>query len=351
MDHDLSEESQFSTGKYYLQHGIRSVVCQPLLMSNEVIGALMVASRKPNAYNQRHLKLLEQLASQITMPIENARLYAKTERMARVDELTGLLNRRSLDEVLPAEIGRHSRYGGIFSLVIIDIDSLKHFNDSYGHLAGDELLRKIGGVMKSTIRDADQAFRYGGDEFAILLPHTSMDAAFMVAERVRQQVNNRVVIDSTPVAMSLGLSSWPVDGVDPNDIIAAADAALYQAKRAGGNRTHSATGSLKPSEKTVIISKDSQDSGALSTIYALAATVDARDHYTRTHSKKVHDYSIAIAESLGMEPLEINRLGTCALLHDIGKIGISDEILNKQDGLTDAGLGGDSGPIRIWEPQ
>ena len=98
-----------------LQHSIRSIVYLPLIISNQVIGTLTVASRKPDAYNSRHLKLLEQLASQIAMPIENARLYAKTERMARVDSLTGLLNRRSLDEILPSEIGRHSRYGGIFS--------------------------------------------------------------------------------------------------------------------------------------------------------------------------------------------------------------------------------------------
>ncbi len=144
IDPDLTVETRFTTGKYHLQHSIRSIVYLPLIISNQVIGTLTVASRNPDAYNSRHLKLLEQLASQIAMPIENARLYAKTERMARVDSLTGLLNRRSLDEILPSEIGRHSRYGGVFSLIILDLDSFKSLNDNYGHLAGDELLRQIG---------------------------------------------------------------------------------------------------------------------------------------------------------------------------------------------------------------
>ncbi|MBN1191558.1 MAG: diguanylate cyclase [Dehalococcoidales bacterium] len=331
---DLSQEERFITSKYHLQRSIRSIVYLPLMISNQVIGTLTVASRNPNAYNARHLKLLEQLASQIAMPIENARLYAKTERLARVDSLTGLLNRRSLDELLPSEIGRHSRYGGVFSLIILDLDSLKALNDNYGHLAGDELLRQIGIIIKNTIREADQAFRYGGDEFAILLPHTDLDSALRVAERIRQKTFAQIEIGSIPISVSLGIACWPSDGVSPNDLLAAADAALYKAKRSGGNRSEYSSISLLPFGKPSINVSQTQDSEALSTIYALAATVDARDRLTHHHSKNVHDYAIAIGEKMGMNQLEINHLGTCALLHDIGKIGISDEILNKQDSLT-----------------
>jgi diguanylate cyclase (GGDEF)-like protein len=269
------------------------------------------------------------------MPIENARLYAKTERMARVDSLTGLLNRRSMDEILPSEVGRHSRYGGVFSMIILDLDHFKSLNDNYGHLAGDELLRQIGIIMKNTIREADQAFRYGGDEFAILLPQTSMEAAYKVSERIRQQTFARIEIGSSPISISLGISSWPADGVSPNDIISAADVALYQAKRSGGNRTQCSSVNLKPKVGGKNGSTAAQDSGALSTIFALAATVDTRDRLTHNHSKQVHDIAIAMGEGLGLDTLEINRLGTCALLHDIGKIGISDEILHKQEKLTD----------------
>ncbi len=334
IDSDLSMEERFTTSKYHLQRSIRSIAYLPLIISNQVIGTLTVASRNPNAYNARHLKLLEQLAAQIAMPIENARLYAKTERMARVDSLTGLLNRRSLDEILPSEIGRHSRYGGVFSLIILDLDSLKSINDNYGHLAGDELLRQTGNIIKNTIREADQAFRYGGDEFAVLLPHTHMDSAMKVAERIRQKTFAQIEIGSTPISVSLGLACWPEDGITPNDLLAAADTALYQAKRSGGNRSMRSSVSLVDSEKSPTAIPETQDSEALSTIYALVATVDARDSLTRNHSKQVHDYAVAVGEGLNMNQLEINRLGTCALLHDIGKIGISDEILNKQDSLT-----------------
>lgn len=335
---ELTRETKFATGKYLLQQGIQSTACLPLIVKGEVIGSLIVASCNVNAYNQRHIKLLEQLASQIAMPVENTRLYAKAEEKARVDELTGMLNRRSLDEMLASEIGRHSRYGGIFSVIILDLDSFKVFNDTYGHLAGDKLLRQAGNVMKGAIRGADQAFRYGGDEFAILLPQTSIDAAYQVSERVRKQVALKIKSGDVPITASLGLATWPADGIGSNELIAMADAALYHAKRSGGNRSHCASGTLLPLDKIALRSTGNQDSGSLSTIYSLAATVDSRDHYTRNHSKRVSEYALAIAEALHLEPLELSRLETCALLHDVGKIGVSDEILNKPSKLTDEEL-------------
>ena len=182
--------------------------------------------------------LLEQLAAQIAMPVTNARLYAKAEEKARLDELTGLLNRRSLDEMIDSEISRHSRYGGVFSLAILDLDSFKAYNDNYGHLAGDKLLRQVGRIIKSTIRTSDQAFRYGGDEFAILLPQTTIDAASQVTERVRKKIAKRVEAGSSQITASIGLASWPADGVGQTDIIAAADVTLYRAKRSGGNQSY-----------------------------------------------------------------------------------------------------------------
>jgi len=331
---DLSEESRFTTDKYYLEQGLRSIIYLPLTMNGEVTGGAIVASCHPNAYSERHIKLLEELASRIAMSIENSRLYAKAEQKARIDGLTGLLNRHSLDELVTSEISRHSRYGGILSIIILDLDFFKAFNDNYGHLAGDNLLRQIGHIMKSSIRSADQAFRYGGDEFAILLPQTDIEAAHDVAERLRKRITSEVKADYVPVTASLGLASWPADGIGQDEIIAAADAALYDAKRSGGNQSYRASGTLLTLSDKMVSFGRSGDSEALSTIYALAATVDARDHYTRSHSKKVNEYAVALAEALNLEPLEINRLSTCALLHDIGKIGISDEILNKPGKLT-----------------
>ena len=210
----------------------------PLTTNGRTIGCLIVASRHPNAYSRRQVALLEELAPQITMPVEHSQLYAEVEEEARIDKLTGLFNRRSFDEVMTSEISRYSRYGGIFSLIIADLDSLGTVNDTYGHLAGDEALRQIGSVIRKATRTSDRAFRYGGDEFAILLPNTSIDAANRVAERIRQQIASKMIADQTPVTASLGLASWPANGTGADEVIAAADAALYHAKRSGGNQSH-----------------------------------------------------------------------------------------------------------------
>lgn len=333
VESDLTREARFSTGSLYLKQGIRSIVYLPLIARSRVIGSLIIGSSRPNAYNPRQVLLLEQLAAQISMPVENSRLYAEAEKKARVDELTGLLNRRSLDEVIVSEINRLSRYGGVFSLIILDLDNFKTFNDTYGHLSGDKLLRQIGAVLKSCIRGTDQAFRYGGDEFAILLLQTAIEPACEVADRVRKRIPVALKTDYLPITASLGVASWPVDGISAHDIIAAADAALYVAKRSGGNQSRHASAN-DPAEVTVASEEEVQQNETLSSIFALAATVDAKDHYTKTHSKKVSEYAMLIGEALKLSPQEIGRLETCALLHDIGKICINNDILNKRGKLT-----------------
>ena len=155
VERDLSRDIMFSTGNDFYEQGMLSMVYLPLIAKGEVIGSFILASRKTDAYSQQHIKLLEQLASQIAMPLENAQLYAETEEKARVDDLTGLLNRRSLDEMIDSEISRHSRYGGKFALAILDLDSFKSFNDTKGHLAGDALLGQVGNVIRNKIRNSD----------------------------------------------------------------------------------------------------------------------------------------------------------------------------------------------------
>ncbi len=336
VEPDLEQERYFQTGESFYKQGLRSMVYLPLLAKGRVIGSFIVASNEPYAYSQRHLKLLEQLAAQIAMPLENAQLYAKAEHKARVDELTGLLNRRSLDEMIDTEISRHSRYGGVFSLAIVDLDSFKSYNDTYGHLSGDKLLRQIGGIIKSAIRNADSAFRYGGDEFAILLPQTSIDAALQVTERVRKKIAEGVDSGKIKVTASIGLASWPDDGISHTDIIAAADVILYRAKRDGGNQSYCASGALTPLHLTeMALETDNHiDSKILSVVHALSDTVDSKTYFTHNHSKRVTDYALAIAKALKLDTAEITKLEACALLHDIGKISISDDILNKPGKLT-----------------
>jgi len=329
LEPNLTQESRFWTGKYHLKQGVQSLVFLPLLVGGKAIGSLCIASRHPNAYSHSQVQLLSQLASRIAMSIENARLYAQAEQRARIDELTGLWNRRHLMERIQIEIGRHSRYGGTFSLIILDLDSFKAFNDSYGHIAGDKLLKQLGTVLRGAIRDADEAFRYGGDEFAILLPQTSLKDAHEVAERVRRRIASEIKAGSTSMTASLGLASWPVDGIAINEIINAADKALYYAKQSGGNQSQAVLEILPPLAEPATKFEVQQDKGAFSIIYALAAAVDAKDHYAHDHSQRVKEYAVALTKGLDLEPADIARMSICALLHDIGKIGISDEILNK----------------------
>ena len=327
---DLRRQHRFWTGEHHLEQGVRSIVYLPLSVTDRDIGTLILGSRKANAYNPRQIRLLEKIASQIAAPIENAQLYARAEQRARVDELTGLFNRRHFEERLKEEIARHSRYGEAFSVMILDLDNFKTYNDIYGHPSGDTLLGQIGRIIKTSIRDADQAFRYGGDEFAVILPHTAMEDARIVAERVREQMARKMQEKSIAVTCSIGVAGYPSDGAIPGELVTVADTALYYAKRTGANRVYLSS---------KILSESSQNEGSharhngLSAIYALASTVEARDPCTYGHSKKVNTYAVALAEAIGLTSDQIFRVSTAALLHDVGKIGVPDKVLNKKGKL------------------
>jgi diguanylate cyclase (GGDEF)-like protein/putative nucleotidyltransferase with HDIG domain len=328
---DLVRYHRFWTGEHYLQQGIRSIVYLRLSIKEQGIGSLVLASLKPNAYSHRQIRLLEQVALQIATPIENAQLYARAEQRSRVDELTGLFNRRHFEERLKEEIGRHSRYGNVFSMLLLDLDNFKTYNDIYGHPAGDTLLSQIGKIIKGSVRSADQAFRYGGDEFVVILPQAAMDDAYVVAERVRVQIAREMEVKEIAVTCSIGLASYPTDGVISGELVTVADTALYYAKRTGGNRVYLSSKIL--SEPVDNAGTYARHNG-LSAVYALVSTVEAKDPYTYGHSRKVNTYAVALAEAVGLSPEEVSRVSTAALLHDIGKIGVPDKVLNKKGKLT-----------------
>lgn len=163
----------------------------------------------------------------------------RLEHLATTDGLTGLCNHRFFHERLREEFNREERHHEPFSLIIIDLDKFKAFNDTYGHLLGDQVLRTIGNILHTSVRPYDVACRYGGEEFVVIVPGVDAELARDVAERIRQRIVAQdfegANKESTPIRASFGIASYPADGRSPDDLVKAADSALYAAKRAGGN--------------------------------------------------------------------------------------------------------------------
>ncbi len=307
----------------------------PIKNRQALIGILALGKKQHGApYRTEDLDLVTTMLGGAGGVIENAQLYAVASARASIDELTGLFNHRCFHERLNEEIARGSRFGETFSVVMLDLDFFKTFNDLQGHLAGDEILKQLGSEIRHLIRVSDIGFRYGGDEFAVILPRTPLDGAQNTAARLRNGIEDLLGPKEIALTCSIGVGSWPRDGVMREDLIRATDAALYHAKQTGRNRvclaaevTANEILRAQPSERATSV--------VLDTIYALAATVDAKDHYTYGHSRKVTKYAIDIAEALGYPADRIATIRAAALLHDIGKIGVSDAVLQKVGPLDD----------------
>jgi diguanylate cyclase (GGDEF)-like protein len=222
----------------------------PLVVYDEVVGMISVQTDQPEAYNEDTGRILSRIAEQAAVALENSRLY----ELATVDGLTHLLVRRHFDLRLEEEWERALRYGGHFAAGILDLDDFKELNDRYGHPAGDWMLRAAANTVNKNMRAADLAGRYGGEEFAFLLPRTTLAEACTVAERIRSDIEDLVVEHSGAVLQvraSIGVAAYPESGVrDVDELIARADEALYQAKGAGKNRVVAApTAAIGPTNE------------------------------------------------------------------------------------------------------
>jgi diguanylate cyclase (GGDEF)-like protein len=183
-------------------------------------------------------RLLTLLATSTALALENRRLAQDLHRLAVTDDLTQVYNYRFLKTALRRELKRAARFGQQLSVVMIDVDNLKMYNDVNGHLRGSLLLKDLAGLCAEQVRSFDVLAKYGGDEFTIILPQTDQDGACVVAERVRAAVEEHAFALSQAggITVSLGVATFPADGIDSTGLLQAADRALYRAKRAGRNR-------------------------------------------------------------------------------------------------------------------
>jgi diguanylate cyclase (GGDEF)-like protein len=244
---DVNTDSSFLRGSYE----VRSEVSVPLIKEENVLGVLNVESNSATSLSENDANLLEALAGSVAIAIDNARLHAEVKRMAMTDVISGLANRRAFDETLEAEIIRASRYHQPLSLIILDLDSFKEYNDKWGHPAGDVRLREVADLLRLKVRDPDVAARYGGEEFAVILPNTSKRGAMKLAERLRHAAEESAPHengDRYPVAgytISLGVATFPDDATSIKELLLMADNAELMAKRLGKNRVHAANSSDK----------------------------------------------------------------------------------------------------------
>lgn len=233
-------ETRHKLSRLARREHLRCFICLPLTSRDRRLGVIYFYRKDRDTFTPTEIELLTTFASLAAQAIENARLYAQVQEQARTDALTGLNNRGEFQRQLKQEEERSRRYHRSFSLLMLDIDHFKTVNDSYGHQAGDEVLRALAARLREQKRPVDHAARYGGEEFVVILPETTNEGALALAERLRAAVADTSVLvtegRTISVTISIGVATFPADAESGTALIAAADAALYAAKQGGRNR-------------------------------------------------------------------------------------------------------------------
>jgi len=357
----------------------------PIFYADHLHGVLYVETLQPVDFSEEETLLLRTLADLVSGALHNALTFQKAQEQAITDGLTGVKTHRFFMEALSSEWKRSSRASRAFALVLMDLDRFKFVNDFYGHLEGDLVLQRVGQILETNCRRSDVVARYGGDEFVILMPETTMEQARQLSSKLRGWVAADPLLREKNISASFGIACYPLHGASPQELIQVADASMYLSKHQGGN-TVSTADHVDPNEArrwkrdvleaylgvtlkrlfttgpeafeeiylrlrqftdslpcTEIAQEPPPDGpralpqSILDTVTSLAYAIDAKDQYTQGHSQKVSAYAALLAEALGMNDLEVEEIRLGAVLHDVGKVGIPEAILNK------------SGPLNLEE--
>lgn len=256
------------------------------------------------------------------------RQLMEARAQAATDALTSLPNHRKFHQTIREDLQAAEKKGGGIGVIMMDIDGFKGINDSLGHLHGDEVLRHCAGVFAEVV-DHDCIYRYGGDEFAVLLPGANEDTAAEIAERLRHAIAEDSGGGPNRVTISLGVAAYPGTATSAEEIIYEADAAMYSAKSSGKNRVMrwSAAGSPRSGSKNSYSAQ--RDVQIEDVTAAFLAALAAKDPATHAHSERCSQYVDDLAHELGLEPAERTVVAQAALLHDIGKLAVADSVLFK----------------------
>ncbi len=328
-------KSMWESEKRQLQD-LKLECCLSLKEESELAGIVLLSGKEENKHiSYADLNFLSSVSAIASISLKNARLYEKVYQEARTDELTGLLNRRYFQELLQEQF--EAAVDTALSLIILNIDDFKLYNQLYGLKQGDEALKKVAKVIQASVGEQGYVARYSGKEFAILLPKYDLYAAKVLSESIQRQIRdiNKVAVDGykmQTITCSIGISVAPYVARTEKELLDNADMAVFHVKQKGKNGIM-VFDTLLEGEKVEKTHKSVYKEYE-STIYALTAAIDAKDHYTFTHSNNVAYYATELGRVIGMNDETIEILREAALLHDVGKIGISEAVLNKPGKLT-----------------
>jgi diguanylate cyclase (GGDEF)-like protein len=306
---------------------VKSIVHYPLRIKDRTIGLMSVDSfREPVRFPNEEIDTLAAIAKQAAVVIENARLHDQLREQAITDHVTDLFNHRHIFERLDEEFARATRTVSSFAVMMMDVDKFKDFNDSYGHLEGDEALRFIGQKLRETLRASDILGRYGGDEFLAILPDTTRAEAEEAGGRIMATLADQPFTwedsdQSVAIAMSIGIACYPQDSQNKDELVMLADTALYEAKRLGGRRA-------LPVQVSEVETVSTQSLG-FGLLQGLLNAVAHKDPYTMRHCEDNVRYVDQMADQLHLNLDARESLRKAALLHDVGKIAIPDQTLLK----------------------